>query len=104
MFALVSDQRLVELVRSGNETAFEVAFERHAPGLLSFCRHILGSREDAEDALQQVFVAAYRDLLRDRREIALKPWLYAIARNRCLSSLRAWTCARCRASRGTRCC
>ena len=60
------------------------------PGILGFCRHMLGSREEAEDAVQQTFAAAYRDLLRDgEREITLKPWLFAIARNRCLSMLRA---------------
>ena len=51
---------------------------------------MLGSREEAEDAVQHTFAAAYRDLQRDgERQIALKPWLYTIARNRCLSVLRA---------------
>ena len=77
-------------MRGGNEAAFSVAFERHATGLLGFCRHMVGSPEDAEDAVQHTFLAAFRDLARSRdRELALKPWLYAIARNRCLSILRA---------------
>jgi RNA polymerase sigma factor (sigma-70 family) len=77
-------------MRRGNETAFTVAFERHAGGLLSFCRHMVGSLEEAEDAVQHTFVAAFRHLQRrGKREIALKPWLYAIARNRCLSALRS---------------
>jgi RNA polymerase sigma factor (sigma-70 family) len=51
---------------------------------------MLGSAEEAEDAVQHTFVAAYRDLQRGgEREIALKPWLFTIARNRCLSLLRA---------------
>jgi RNA polymerase sigma factor (sigma-70 family) len=86
---VVGDQRLVAQIRQGNDTAFEVAYERHGPGILSFCRHMLGSREDAEDAVQYAFAAAYRDLLRDDREINLKPWLYRIARNRCISVLRS---------------
>jgi RNA polymerase sigma factor (sigma-70 family) len=49
---------------------------------------MLGSREEAEDVVQQVFAAAYQALLADERDIALKAWLYAIARNRCLSVLR----------------
>ena len=74
---------------AGNEAAFEVAFERHGKAILSFCRHMLGSLEEAEDAVQHTFAAAYQDLLRSPgREIALKPWLFAIARNRCLSLLR----------------
>src|ERR671914_129122 len=90
LLALAGDGRLVEQVRRGNEAAFEVIFERHGPAILAFCRHMLGTREEAEDAVQHSFAAAYRDLQRGRdRDIALKPWLFAIARNRCLSVLRA---------------
>src|SRR5689334_20103691 len=83
------DERLVALVRRGDAAAFEVVFDRHAPGLLAFCRHMLGSLHEAEDAVQHTFFAAHRALLADNRAIRLKPWLYAIARNRCLSMLRA---------------
>jgi len=89
LLALSGDERLVEHIRRGDELAFEVAFERHSPAILSFCRHMLGSQEEAEDAVQQAFTSAYRDLRRDQRQINLKPWLFAIARNRCLSMLRA---------------
>ena len=90
LLALAGDERLVEQIRRGNELAFEVAFERHGAGILAFCRHMLGSREEAEDAVQHTFAAAFRDLARDPdRKIALRPWLYTIARNRCLSLLRA---------------
>ena len=90
LLALAGDERLVEQIRRGNEAAFEVAFERHGPAILGFCRHMLGSPEEAEDAVQHTFAAAHRDLLRDSdREITLKPWLFTIARNRCLSMLRA---------------
>ena len=90
LLALAGDERLVEQIRRGNEPAFEVAFERHGGGILGFCRHMLGSREEAEDAVQHTFAAAFNDLQRrGERQIALKPWLYTIARNRCLSVLRA---------------
>ena len=90
LLRLAGDDRLVAQIRRGSEAAFEVAFERHGPGILAFCRHMLGSREEAEDAVQHTFAAAYRDLQRGGdREIALKPWLFTIARNRCLSVLRA---------------
>lgn len=69
--------------------AFEVLYERHVPGVLSFSRHMLGSREEAEDAVQQAFASAHRDLLARDGDINFKPWLYTIARNRCLSMLRA---------------
>ena len=88
LLALRGDDQLVEQVRRGNEAAFEVIYERHVPRILSFCRHMLGSREEGEDAVQHAFAAAHWDLLRDDREIRLKPWLYSIAQNRCLSMLR----------------
>lgn len=90
LLSLAGDERLVEQVRQGNELAFEVVFERHGAGILGFCRHMLGSVEEAEDAVQHTFAAAYRDLQRGGdRAIALKAWLYTIARNRCVSMLRA---------------
>jgi RNA polymerase sigma factor (sigma-70 family) len=90
LLAIAGDERLVEQIRRGNELAFEVVFERHGAGILGFCRHMLGSREEAEDAVQHTFAAAYRDLQRQGdRTLALKPWLYTIARNRCVSVLRA---------------
>ena len=90
LLALAGDDRLVEHMRRGTEAAFEVAFERHGRGILGFSRHMLGSQEEAEDVVQHTFAAAHRDLQRGgERHIALKPWLYTIARNRCLSLLRA---------------
>jgi RNA polymerase sigma factor (sigma-70 family) len=86
---LVGDERLVEQLRAGNPSAFEEIYDRHHRGILAFCRHMLGSQQEAEDALQQTFIAAYRSLLGDERQIALRAWLYVVARNRCLSLLRA---------------
>jgi RNA polymerase sigma factor (sigma-70 family) len=83
------DDRLVEAVRAGRSDAFEAVFDRYHRQLLSFCRHMLGSREEAEDAVQQTFMAAYNDLTRSDKPIQLRPWLYTIARNQCLSLLRA---------------
>src|SRR5919202_503691 len=56
------DEALVELVRGGHEAAFEAIYDRHHRGLLAFCRHMLSSREEGEDALQHTFAAAYRAL------------------------------------------
>ena len=50
---------------------------------------MLGSREDGEDALQQAFLRAHRALAAGRTPEAVRPWLYAIARNRCLTILAA---------------
>ena len=89
LLALATDERLVEEVKRGNEAALEVAYDRHGARLLSFCRHMLGSLQEAEEAVQHTFAAAWSDLQRNPRQVHLKAWLYAIARNRCLSMLRA---------------
>ncbi|NLT05717.1 MAG: sigma-70 family RNA polymerase sigma factor, partial [Solirubrobacterales bacterium] len=89
LLALRSDEQLVRRTRAGDETAFEVLYERHVAGVLGFCRHMLGSQHEAEDAVQQAFAAAHRSLVGDGRAIVFKPWLYTIARNRCVSMLRA---------------
>jgi RNA polymerase sigma factor (sigma-70 family) len=88
LLRLASDQRLAAQVRAGSERAFEVLFDRHHRPIVAFCRHMLGSTEEAEDAAQLTFLAAYRDLVRAEPPFALRPWLYAIARHRCLSVLR----------------
>jgi RNA polymerase sigma factor (sigma-70 family) len=85
---LVSDERLVVLMRRGDGGAFESLYDRHVVELLSFCFFMLGSREDAEDAVQSTFASAHRALLRDDRSIDVRPWLYAIARNMCIGILR----------------
>jgi RNA polymerase sigma factor (sigma-70 family) len=89
MLRPASDQCLVAQVRAGSERAFEALFDRHHRAIVAFCRHMLGSTEEAEDAAQLTFLAAYRELVRAEPPFALRPWLYAIARHRCLSALRA---------------
>jgi RNA polymerase sigma factor (sigma-70 family) len=89
LLAALSDERLVEQVRRGNDAAFEAIYDRHSRGILGFCRHMLASTEEAEDAVQHTFIQAHGALGRGDREIHLKAWLYTIARNRCLSILRA---------------
>jgi RNA polymerase sigma factor (sigma-70 family) len=88
LLKLQGDEKLIAMARAGNAGAFETIVDRYQGRLLGFCRQMLGSTEDAEDVLQEVFVNAYRAMLADEREINLRPWLYRIARNRCLNHLR----------------
>jgi RNA polymerase sigma factor (sigma-70 family) len=85
---VAGEDALVARVRRGDAMAFEELYDRHARELLSFCGQMLGSRHDAEDAVQSTFASAYRALLRSERSVSLRPWLYAIARNECLTVLR----------------
>ncbi|MDX6703596.1 MAG: hypothetical protein QOF26_3822 [Baekduia sp.] len=91
LLRLQGDERLVALTRRGNQAAYEALVARYQSRLLAFCRHMLSSREDAEDVLQEVFAAAFNAMLSDDRPINVRPWLYRIARNRCLNHLRKQT-------------
>jgi RNA polymerase sigma factor (sigma-70 family) len=88
LLRLQSDEKLVALIRRGHHGAFEALVQRYQPRLLAFCRHMLGSQEDAEDVLQEVFAASFNAICADDRPINARPWLYRIARNRCLNHLR----------------
>ncbi len=83
------DATLARRTQAGDEQAFAAIFERHHAPLLAYCRHMLGNRDDGEDALQQAFIKAHRALLRGTAPRELRPWLYAIARNCCLSAIAA---------------
>ena len=88
-FGKLDDERLATLVARGDESAFETLYDRHHAPLLAFCRHMVGNREDGEDALQQTFLRAHRALLAGRVPDSVRPWLFAIARNRCRTLLAA---------------
>lgn len=91
LLRLQSDERLVTLTRKGNQAAYEALVARYQSRLLAFCRHMLSSKEDAEDVLQEVFAASYSALMADDRAINVRPWFYRIARNRSLNHLRKRT-------------
>src|SRR4051794_18062326 len=93
LLRLKSDEQLIALTRKGQTGAFEALVQRYQSRLLAFCRHMLGSTEDAEDVLQEVFTASFNAMLADNRPINARPWLYRIARNRCLNHLRRPTSA-----------
>jgi RNA polymerase sigma factor (sigma-70 family) len=83
------DQVLVKRLHGGDRGAFETIFRRYHPPLLSYCRHMLGSRDEAEDVLQQTFIRAHRALVSGSPPRELRPWLYTIARNCCHSAIAA---------------
>jgi RNA polymerase sigma factor (sigma-70 family) len=83
-----SDEALVASTRRGDRQAFDTLVARYQRRLFWFCWQIVRSREDVEDALQDVFTSAYNAILADDREIQVRPWLYRIARNQCINELR----------------
>ena len=64
-------------------------YERHAAKIQSYCHHQLGSREEAEDAVQTTFMNAFRALGRGIVPEAESAWLFKIAENVCLSRRRS---------------
>jgi RNA polymerase sigma-70 factor (TIGR02960 family) len=80
---------LIARARAGDDNAFRALVEVHSHELQVHCYRILGSLQDAEDALQETLVSAWRNLGDFRQQSSLRTWLYQIATNRCLSMLRA---------------
>ena len=84
-----SDEQLVALFRAGSDDAFRAIHDRYRVRLLAYARQMLhGAISDPEDALQDVFLRAYRALRASDRPVMLRAWLYRIAHNRCIDELR----------------
>ncbi len=90
LLRLRSDEQLVAQFRQGNDEAFAVIHDRYRQRLFAYTRQMFPwSRQDAEDAVQDVFVRAYSSLRSNDRELlALRAWLYRVAHNRCIDQLR----------------
>jgi RNA polymerase sigma-70 factor (ECF subfamily) len=80
---------LVERCRAGDLAAFETIYRIHSGRLYSVACRVLGNPTDAEDLLQEIFLAAHRKLESFRGESALGTWLYRLAMNLCLDHLRS---------------
>ena len=84
-----SDEALVAAARAGSDAAFTAIVQRYEGPLTAYARQVLGGRHhDAEECVQDAFVRALRALRSGDAEIALRPWLHTIVRNRCLDQLR----------------
>jgi RNA polymerase sigma factor (sigma-70 family) len=89
LLRLRSDDQLVALFRAGSDEAFRAIHDRYRQRLFAYVRQMLaGSRQDAEDALQDVFIRAHGALRATDRPISLRAWLYRVAHNRCIDQLR----------------
>jgi RNA polymerase sigma-70 factor (ECF subfamily) len=86
---VLASAELLSRARAGDGDAFRAVFEPHRDELLVHCYRMLGSLEDAEDALQEAMLAAWRALPGFEVRSSVRTWLYAIATNRCLNIRRA---------------
>ena len=87
LLRMQTDERLVDLVRAGNDRAFEAIVDRYRRPLLRYCCRLLPPNR-AEDVVQQAFLNAFAALRRNEAAIDLRPWLYRIAHNASLNALR----------------
>jgi RNA polymerase sigma-70 factor, ECF subfamily len=81
---LTNDQRLLEAVRTGDESALGELLGRHAPSVFRFAMKMCRNRDDAEDVAQETLLAAVRGAKDVRATTSFTTWLYAVARSFCI--------------------
>lgn len=80
---------LIDLARCRDSSAFDQLFHRHKPFVYNVCYRVLGTAEDAADAVQTAFIRAYKNLSGFRSDSSFRTWLYRIAINVCMEALRS---------------
>jgi RNA polymerase sigma-70 factor (ECF subfamily) len=85
----LADEDLMQLVRRGEATAFEVVYERHSGAAFSLAYRMCGTRSTAEDVVQEAFLSLWRSGARyDRARGSVRTWVLGIVHNRAIDSLR----------------
>lgn len=82
------DRELADRARGGSREAFDELFQRHKSFVYNVCYRMLGSAEDAIDAMQTTFIQAYHGIRGFKRRSAFRSWLYRIAVNVSASMIR----------------
>ncbi|WP_174589056.1 RNA polymerase sigma factor [Streptomyces sparsogenes] len=82
------DGLLAVRAAEGDEDSFAILVRRHGSSLLTLARCMLGSPQDAEEAVQDAFVSAWRRLPEYRHSAEFRTWMYRITVNRCLTMRR----------------
>ena len=88
MLTILTDEQLVDLAVSEDSEAFGEIVKRWERKIFALCFGMLGREDDASDAAQETFIAAYRNLSNFRGEAKVSSWLHRIAVNQCLTTKR----------------
>src|SRR5918998_2354791 len=88
MVTVTSDEQIVERALSGDAEAFGVIVRRWERRIYALAFGMLGREEDARDATQETFLAAFRNLRGFRGEAKVSSWLHRIAVNQCITRQR----------------
>lgn len=83
-----NDQRLIADYLNGDESAITILIDRHLKAVFNFTYRLVGNRQDAEDIAQETFLKMWRGLKKFRQNENFKTWLFTIARNTAIDSLR----------------
>jgi RNA polymerase sigma-70 factor (ECF subfamily) len=84
----LSDEELAKQFLAGQTSAFEALVQRYAKPIYNFALNFLGDADEADEAAQLTFVQMYQSLSGARLDAPLKPWIYQIARNKCIDQWR----------------
>nr|WP_187698611.1 sigma-70 family RNA polymerase sigma factor [Paenibacillus alvei] len=79
---------IVVKVQEGDAEAFAILIHHFEKQIYSYCYYLLGSREEAEDALQEIFIQAYRNIKQYIRNTNFAAWLYKITYNHSMNVLK----------------
>ena len=88
MYINLSDEQLVEMAVGDDRNAFGEIVRRWERKIFALCFGMLGREDDAGDAAQEAFIAAYKNLANFRGEAKVSSWLHRIAVNQCLTTKR----------------
>jgi RNA polymerase sigma factor (sigma-70 family) len=83
-----TEHDLVAAVRSGDDRAFEQLYSRYRRRIAAYVQGMVGDHARTEDITQEVFISALRRMRANDRPIAVKPWVYEIAKNACIDEFR----------------
>src|SRR6059058_6171960 len=88
----LADEDLMQLVRKGDSEAFAVVYDRHSTAAYSLAYRMVGSRNSAEDVVQEAFLSMWRSGARyDRARGSVRTWVLGIVHNRAIDALRRTT-------------